>query len=142
MSGTYISKKLRQKVAAQANYRCGYCLTSETIVGAAMEVEHIIPEAAGGSSLEANLWLSCSECNSYKSDRTQATDPDSAEKVTFFNPRQQVWSEHFEWSEDGGLILGKTSTGRVTIVALNLNRPRLVASRRGWAEVGWHPPVI
>ena len=33
MSDAYISKALREKVAAQAHHRCGYCLTSEAIVG-------------------------------------------------------------------------------------------------------------
>jgi 5-methylcytosine-specific restriction endonuclease McrA len=67
-----------------------------------MEVEHIIPEAAGGQSVEANLWLSCSECNSYKSDRTESLDPETKVKATLFNPRTQIWSEHFEWTADGG----------------------------------------
>lgn len=36
MSHTYISKALRERVAAQARRRCGYCLTSERIVGTPM----------------------------------------------------------------------------------------------------------
>ncbi len=71
-------------------------------MGAAMEVEHIIPEVAGGSSLEANLWLSCSKCNSFKSDLSHSLDPETKEKVALFNPRTQIWSEHFEWRTDGG----------------------------------------
>ena len=33
MTSAYISKKLRERVAEKARYRCGYCLTSEPIVG-------------------------------------------------------------------------------------------------------------
>jgi hypothetical protein len=48
MSETYIPKALRQRVASQARYRCGYCLTLEATVGTPMEVDHIIPQALGG----------------------------------------------------------------------------------------------
>ncbi len=57
-----------------------------------------------------------------------------------FNPRTQVWPEHFAWSEEGDLIVGLTPTGRATVVALNLNRPSLVKARQLWVSVGWHPP--
>jgi hypothetical protein len=47
MSRTYVSKELRERVAAQALYRCGYCLTAQAIVGAPMEIDHLIPESLG-----------------------------------------------------------------------------------------------
>jgi len=36
----YIPKPLRERIAVQARHRCGYCLTSEAIVGAPMEIDH------------------------------------------------------------------------------------------------------
>jgi hypothetical protein len=48
VSKTEIPRRLRRKIAEQANHRCGYCLTPERIVGMEMEVDHIIPEALGG----------------------------------------------------------------------------------------------
>jgi hypothetical protein len=105
-----------------------------------MDVEHIIPEAAGGLTEEANLWLSCSKCNLHKADRTEVPDPHTGEKVALFNPRLQVWSEHFEWVEDGTIIAGKTAIGRATVEALNLNRTVLVIARQRWVAAGWHPP--
>ena len=57
MSKTYIPKALRERVAAQGRYRCGYCLTQERVVGVPMDVEHIIPEVLGGlnaGSVEAD----------------------------------------------------------------------------------------
>ena len=60
MSRTYVPKALRGKIAAQARYRCGYCLTAESIVGTPMELDHIIPESIGGLTEEDNLWLACS----------------------------------------------------------------------------------
>ena len=57
-----------------------------------------------------------------------------------FHPQAQAWSDHFEWSSDGSLVLGKTMVGRVSITALRMNRPELVISRKLWAKAGWHPP--
>jgi hypothetical protein len=60
MSQTHISRELRERVAAQAQYRCGYCLTAEAIVGTPMEFDRLIPESLGGLTEESNLWLACS----------------------------------------------------------------------------------
>ena len=140
MSRAYVAAGLRRRVADQARYRCGYCLTAEDIVGAPMEIEHIVPESAGGSSEEDNLWLACTLCNSHKSDRTTAVDPVSGELVRLFDPRRQEWREHFGWDDSGTRIVGLTDVGRATASALNLNRPSLVRARRRWVGVGWHPP--
>ena len=43
MSEVYIPNTLRQRVAAQARHQCGYCLTSEAIVGTPLEIDYIIP---------------------------------------------------------------------------------------------------
>jgi len=60
--------------------------------------------------------------------------------VRLFNPRQQKWSEHFAWSEDGTEIQGLTPYGRATVVALKLNNPEIVVARRLWVSAGWWPP--
>jgi hypothetical protein len=140
MSRSYISKALRIKVSAQARYRCGYCLTQEAVVGTPMEFDHLIPEALGGRTEEGNLWLACSLCNDAKSCRVAALDPISGEIIRLYNPRDQVWSDHFRWSESSDYILGTSPTGRATVLALNLNRPALVRARQAWVAVGWHPP--
>jgi hypothetical protein len=140
MSRTYVSEALRETVAKQAGYRCGYCLTAEAIVGMPMEIEHIIPEADGGQTVEENLWLACSLGNDHKGDRIAAVDPVSGQLVRLFDPRRQVWGEHFAWSAEGDRVLGQTPTGRATVLALNLNRPTLVRARQAWVQVGWHPP--
>jgi HNH endonuclease len=140
MSQVYIPKALRTKVAAQAKYRCGYCLSQELITGMVMEFDHIIPTSASGKNIEENLWLACTTCNDTKNDRTQARDPLNNELVPLFNPRTQNWNEHFKWSEDKSEIIGQTAIGRATVVALNLNRLNLVKSRVIWAKAGWHPP--
>ena len=133
-------KGASRKVAAQARYRCGYCLTAESIVGTSIELDHLIPEALGGLTGEDNLWLACSLCNDSKGCRIAAEDPSTGEVVRLFNPRHQDWHEHFSWSESGSVITGRTPAGRATVAALHLNRPTLVLARRAWVAVGWHPP--
>ena len=140
MSSAYIARAVRERVSVQARRRCGYCLTAEAIVGTPMEMDHLIPRALGGRTEEDNLWLACSLCNDHKGDQVAATDPQSGDTVRLFDPRHQVWADHFAWSETGARIVGLTPTGRATVVALNLNRPEVVTARTTWVSVGWHPP--
>src|SRR5262245_37763332 len=82
---------LQRLISQQARHRCGYCLTSEVLIGMAMEYEHLIPIAIGGQSVEENLWLSCRPCNGHKGARTHGTDPLTNEQVPLLNPRTQAW---------------------------------------------------
>ena len=126
MSSAFIPHSLRQRVADQARHRCGYCLTQEAVVGSPMEVDHLFPRSLGGPSGEDNLWLTCSLCNEQKGIRIAGVDPQSGLLVRLFNPRHQVWQEHFAWIDYGIRIEGKTPIGRATVEALQLNRPSLV----------------
>ena len=105
-----------------------------------LEIEHIIPRAQGGSDGELNLWLSCSLCNRYKGAQVTGSDPASGITVPLFNPRMNVWHEHFRWSPDGAEIHGPTSIGRATVVALKLNNELAVEVPRNWILAGWHLP--
>jgi hypothetical protein len=140
MSRPFITKALREKVALAARDRCGYCLTPQSFTAMPIHIEHILPIAAGGLSTEDNLWLACPLCNGYKRDQTHHLDPVTGEQALLFNPRHQLWKEHFSWSEDGTNIIGETPCGRATVVALKLNNHYLVRARRRWVMAGWHPP--
>jgi len=140
MSRTKISRRLRQRVSEAAAHRCGYCQAQEIVVGYPLHVEHIVPEAASGPSVEENLWLACSVCNNAKGSQTAGDDPVTGERTPLFDPRRQAWSEHFAWSPDGLQIIGLTATGRTTVVLLQLNTPFRIQSRQRWVAVGWHPP--
>ena len=150
MKKTWISRSLRERVSKQARYRCGYCLTPQRIIGMPMEIEHIIPESAGGPTREENLWLACRRCNRYKGIQTHAIEPKTRRRVSLFNPRTQAWKRHFAWSDDGIRILGRTAksnarlrlsaTGRATVAALCLNNEIIMDARRLWVQAGWHPP--
>ncbi|MEA3350107.1 MAG: HNH endonuclease [Chloroflexota bacterium] len=140
MTPSTITENLRTKVRVTADNRCGYCLARQEYVPWMLEIEHIIPKSKGGADDEGNLWLACHSCNLYKSDQTHGRDPLSDQRVRIFNPRQQQWKQHFRWSEDGAMIVGKTACGRATILALNLNNLVAVTVRRNWIAAGWHPP--
>lgn len=142
MTRTRVPAGLRQRVADEARHRCGYCLTAEHVVGMPMELDHLIPEALGGVTEEANLWLACPGCNARKADRVLGIDPQTGDAVRLFDPRHQAWSEHFRWVDGGARIEGLTPTGRATVATLQLNRPVLVSARRAWVAVGWHPPPL
>ena len=62
-------------------------------------------------------------------------------KVKLFNPRQQKWSRHLTWTNDGTQIAGLTACGRATVLALQLNNPYAVTVRQAWVSAGWHPPT-
>lgn len=140
MSKTRIPAQLRQLIREQARHRCGYCRCAEAVTGISLEIEHIIPEAAKGASDEKNLWAACVMCNKIKSDQTHARDPITGRRLRLFNPRAQIWKEHFAWSSDGTEMIGKTPCGRATINALRLNRLQLVIARRHWVTADLHPP--
>jgi hypothetical protein len=106
-----------------------------------LEVEHITPRARGGKTSLKNLCLACHRCNEYKGDRIEAPDPMTGETVALFNPRSQVWYEHFRWNRNGTKIIGLTATGRATVGSLRLNNEEIVAARRLWVALGLHPPV-
>jgi hypothetical protein len=140
VSRTHVPDAVRARVADAAGRRCGYCQAQEQIVGYPLQIDHVLPEAAGGGSSEDNLWLACCSCNSAKGARTHAIDPVTNTEAQLFNPRGQAWLEHFQWSEDGTSVLGLTAVGRATVSALQLNSPFRTHSRQRWVKAGWHPP--
>jgi HNH endonuclease len=136
-----ISEAVRARVRASAQDRCGYCQSLQKYVLGILEIEHIIPKAAGGSDEEENLWLACRLCNSYKGIQTQGQDPESDRNVKIFNPRFQQWTRHFTWINNGTHIEGITACGRATVIAMQLNNPYAVPVRQAWISAGWHPPT-
>jgi len=109
-------------------------------VASPLEIDHLFPLSLGGTTKEANLWLACSLCNNHKGNRVVVLDPVTAQAVPLFNPRLQVWAEHFAWTESGDRVVGLTQIGRATVAALQLNRTWLLHTRRVWVSVGLHPP--
>lgn len=127
----------KQLVHERAHGCCEYCQTAEENIGQTMQVDHIDPH--GGDGLD-NLCLACWNCNSHKHTATTAPDPESQLEVALFNPRTQVWADHFEWVDNSTRINGLTPCGRATIIRLKMNRPAIVVARQRWVTGGFHPP--
>ena len=141
MTRQTIPDEIAHRIRAIAQNRCGYCLSPQRFVMARLEIEHIRPIAHGGTNDEANLWLACPLCNGHKSDKIIGLDRESNSEVPLFNPRTQIWSDHFQWDDDGVHILGKTPIGRATVTALHLSDdPDALIVRSYWVMAGWHPP--
>ena len=140
MAGAEVSEALRNLVRERVKGHCEYCLTSEVLSGIRCQIDHIIPRSRGGTTAAENLCLACAACNGRKHARTHAIDPESGAEVPLFDPRRQRWNAHFAWSSDGTEIMGRTPTGRATIVALRLNDALIVAARALWTGTGLHPP--
>ncbi len=78
-----------------------------------------------------NLALACPLCNAYKWAFTVGTDKETGEPARLFNPREDVWAEHFRWSaNEPGLLEGLTAIGRATISRLRMNDSLLLTARR------------
>ena len=103
------------------------------------EVEHINPISEGGEDQESNLALSCRSCNLFKGTFVLAIDPQTNLSVDLFNPRRDVWHEHFEVHLETGEIVGLTSRGRSTTVRLNMNSSAQISARRQWMRLGLFP---
>jgi hypothetical protein len=126
-----------RQVYERASFYCEYCRTTQAVIGQSMHVDHIDP--VGGDGL-ANLCLACPTCNLSKGAATSSADPETGESVSLFNPREQVWLEHFEWVDGGRRIRGLTPTGRATVARLAMNMDRVVVARSLWIRAGLHPP--
>ncbi|MBD1903061.1 HNH endonuclease [Trichocoleus sp. DQ-A3] len=136
-----ISEVVRQQVRQRASSLCEYCHASEQWQYVQFTVDHVIPIAQGGVDTIENLALACFHCNRRKADKITAIDPQFDAQVLLFNPRQDIWKEHFIWSGDVLSIVGITPTGRATVVALGLNREWVINIRAADRAIGRHPPI-
>ena len=137
MTSTYIPAGLRQRVRRRAKGRCEYCLLAEQDSFFVHEPDHIVAEKLGGATTAENLALACFDCNRFKGSDIASPDPKSGKLVRLFNPRTDVWAEHFQ--VEGGRIGPLTDVARVTERLLKLNLPARVEIRATLARVGRYP---
>jgi len=103
-------------------------------------MDHIYPEAQGGSSELSNLAFCCENCNGGKADKTHAVDHVTGEVCALFHPRKQSWEDHFDWTTGEVHVIGLTPVGRATLEALQLNNQAVVNMRLLLRMIGEHPP--
>lgn len=137
---TYLSVELRRQLEEVDNGQCVYCQTREDNTGQSLTVDHIIPVAKNGGTVFQNLCRACRRCNESKREQTDGVDPLTGIKVPLYHPREELWADHFRWGQTGIRLHGLTTTGRATIVALDMNNALICFARRRWVNAGWHPP--
>ena len=126
---TYISESVRKQVQDRANNRCEYCYKPEYASFHGFHVDHIVPIKHGGTSELENLAWACLECNVNNGRDISSYDEFSGELTPLFNPRTQLWADHFVL-DDHAIVHGKTPVGRVTIHMLNMNHISQIEIRR------------
>ena len=136
----YLSKTDRETVKKRAKGYCEYCFSKEEFCPDPYSMEHIIPLAKNGEHSLDNLANSCQGCNNFKYTSTEYLDKVTGEYFPLYNPRKNVWSEHFTWSENYLQIIGISEIGRVTIELLQLNRLGVVNLGRALIALDEHPP--
>jgi hypothetical protein len=65
---TILSQRERYAVFERSNFACFYCGTPAALGITALQVEHVLPQALGGTDDPWNLVASCQPCNLGKSD--------------------------------------------------------------------------
>ncbi|MGB7441725.1 MAG: HNH endonuclease signature motif containing protein [Coleofasciculaceae cyanobacterium] len=137
MTADYIFAQLRKLVLQRASERCEYCLIHQNFSIYTHEIDHIIAVKHGGETTADNLALSCLSCNRHKGSDFATIDQITKEIVPLFNPRQQVWDEHFYIQN--AKIEGKSQIGQATARLLKFNVPNRVLQRQVLISQGEYP---
>lgn len=136
MSTTYIGAELRRQVISRANNICEYCRIHEDDTFFGCQIDHIISEKHGGTTTFENLALACTFCNVAKGSDIGSITNDGI-FTRFFNPRIDVWNEHFVLV---GIILEPlTPIGQVTVRLLQFNTLDRLLEREALIAVGRYP---
>jgi 5-methylcytosine-specific restriction endonuclease McrA len=128
MTSDYISAELRKVIIDRASKRCEYCLIHQDFSIYTHEIDHIIAVKHGGETTADNLALSCLSCNRHKGSDFATIDQVTKEIVPLFNPRRQLWDEHFYL--ENARIEGKTQIGQATTRLLQFNVANRVLERQ------------
>lgn len=91
------------------------------------EPDHVIATQHAGETVLGNLAYACFQCNRAKGPNIASLDPATGALVPLFNPRADIWAEHFRLVD--ARIEPRTAVGRATAFLLHLNEPARVTAR-------------
>jgi HNH endonuclease len=134
MSKTYIPTSLRRMIFDQADRCCEYCLQPEIFAFCPHEIDHVIAEKHEGLTIAENLALACKLCNTFKGSDIASIDPLTGEITALYNPRMDVWREHFRLED--AVFIPLTAKARTTVRLLQINRSDRVTERQLWIPSG------
>jgi|SRR5687768_10566006 len=136
MSG-HVPQHLRHLVSKRAQGLCEYCLIHEDDTFFGCEVEHVISQKHGGSTVEHNLALACATCNRHKGSDIGSLTLATGEFCRLFNARVDRWWDHF--ALEGATIRPLTDIGDVTVRLLQVNHVDRILEREALVAVGRFP---
>lgn len=134
---SYVPTELRRLVIARSDRLCEYCLIHEDDTFLGCQVEHIISEKHNGPTDAQNLAYACTFCNRYKGSDIGSIVWSTQQFCRFFNPRTDIWYEHFRLEED--FIQPLTHIGEVTATILQFNNPERLLERKLLRHAGRYP---
>jgi 5-methylcytosine-specific restriction endonuclease McrA len=112
-----MTKEERAAAFDRSGGRCEYCRIDFDVLPYPPQIDHVIALKHSGPDRLDNLAAACAQCNSHKgSDGTTRID---GNWVPLFNPREQLWADHFHL--DHGSIVARTVTGMATVKLLQMN---------------------
>ena len=129
-----MANRHQEDVAGRSGHRCEYCHLPARFSTLRFVCDHIIARKHGGTDELENLAYSCPHCNSHKLDNIAGIDSSSSEPVRLFNPRRDIWAEHFRWDE--ARLSGITAIGRTTVQVLSVNHLDRLRARRALMTEG------
>lgn len=138
MSTHYVSAELRRLVVSRAERLCEYCLIHEEDTFFGCEVDHVISEKHGGPTREDNLAYACLFCNRNKGSDIASLGP-AGTLVRLYNPRTDVWQDHFVLASDGAMILALSEIGEVTVRLLGFNQEDRLLERQELRDLKRYP---
>lgn len=133
-----MKRSLQALIRRRAGDRCEYCQLPQSHDPVPFEIDHIIAEKHQKATELENLCLCCYACNRRKGPNVAGIDPKTGKIVPLFNPRTHHWSRHFRW--DGPVLVGRTSSGRATVLVLGINSDNRVDFRLELIDEGEFPP--
>jgi hypothetical protein len=120
----------RERARERFARRCAYCGVHEEDAGATLTIDHHQPRVHDGGDEDDNLVYACARCNEHKGSYWHQTDPPH---VRLLHPGRDAIAAHLR-EDDDGRMLGTTTEGAFFVRKLRLNRPQLMAYRRGLRE--------
>ena len=133
---TYIPKEVRDVVIERGAGRCEYCLIKESDTFVGCQIDHIISEKHNGQTVEENLAYACAYCNRFKGSDIGSIATSTGEFTRFFNPRTDLWKEHFELSDFR--ISPLTPIGETTSQILKFNETDRILEREAINDTNFH----
>ncbi len=123
----HVPAALRRAVRERAGGQCEYCRILERIDSEPFQIDHVRPLGHGGRTVAANLAHACLQCNRWKGPNLASIDLSEDAPAWLFNPRQDLWEEHFVPKR--GKVIGLTPGGRATVTLFRMNDPDRVRLR-------------